>query len=170
MKLKFQNFLNERESIFILDNFKTNFDYMGKSANLKLEASIAIEKLELNENISIKNKDLKLDVQAHLDENKKLEIKECKLEFEKSVFMVDGIFAFLNDGDLLLNIDGSDASLSLFSQLLKDEEKKNLKRGDFYFNGTVKGKTFIEFPVIDFSFGFKDFELINPVTKEQLRT
>ena len=169
MKLKFQNFLNERESIFILDNFKTNFDYMGKSANLKLEASIAIEKLELNENISIKNKDLKLDVQAHLDENKELEIKKCELEFEKSVFMLDGIFNPLNDGSLVLNIDASDASLSLFSQLLKDEEKKNLKRGDFYFTGMVKGKAFIEIPLIEFSFGFKDFELINPVTKRTIK-
>jgi AsmA protein len=169
MNLKFRNFLNERESIFILDNFKTNFDYMGKNANLKLEASISIEKLELNENISIKNKDLKLDVQAHLDENKKLEIKKCELEFEKSVFRLDGIFDPLNDGDLVLNIDGSDASLSLFSQLLKDEEKKNLKRGDFYFIGTVKGKTFIEIPFIECSFGFNDFELINPVTKRTIK-
>ena len=169
MKLKFQNILNERESIFILDNFKANFNYMEKSANLKSEASLMIQKLKLNENISLKNKNLKIDVQAHLDENKKLEIKKCKLDFEDAVFNLDGVFDIVNDGELLLNIDGSDAGLGLFLQLLRKRERKNLKKGDFYFNGMVKGKTFIEFPLFDFSFGFKDFELINPITKRKIK-
>ena len=169
MKLNFQNFLNERESIFILDNFKASFDYMGKSANLKSEASLMIEKLKMNENISLKNKNLKIDVEAHLDENKKVEIKKCKLDFEDAVFNLDGVFDPVNDGELLLNIDGSDAGLGLFSQLLRKRERKNLKKGDFYIEGSVSGKTFIEFPIIDFSFNVKNVELINPTTKRKIK-
>ncbi|MCK7523656.1 MAG: hypothetical protein MZV64_41470 [Ignavibacteriales bacterium] len=46
---------------------------------------------------------------------------------------------------------------------------KNLKAGDLYFDGSVKGKTFIEFPAIEISFGLNNVELINPITKRKIK-
>jgi len=68
-----------------------------------------------------------------------------------------------------LSFKVSDEEFSLFSLLLKEEGMKKLKSGDIIFEGSVKGKTFIEFPQIDFSFGLKDVSLINPITNREIK-
>ena len=169
LKLKFQNLLQDRESSFHINNLGTSFDYRGKSASLNLIGSIFIEEIRLNENLNFHNQNLNLIIEAHLDGDHKLEIAESKLEIENSVFKFNGSFNSKNDGELSLNIDGSEASLGLFSQLLRDEGKKNLKEGEFYFKGSVNGKTFIKFPQFEVSFGLKNVKLINPVNQKTIK-
>ncbi|HEX9253501.1 MAG TPA: AsmA-like C-terminal region-containing protein, partial [Ignavibacteriaceae bacterium] len=72
-------------------------------------------------------------------------------------------------GYLDLSVKGLDEDFSLFSLLLSDEGMKNIKSGDFVFEGSVKGKTLIEFPQIEIAFGLKDVELVNPVTKRRIK-
>ena len=169
LKLKSQNLLNDRESSFVINNLEADFNYVGNEANLDLFASILIEKIRLNKELSFQNKNFSLNVSSLLNQEKGIEIKESQLEFENSVFEFNGFFNTSNEGEILLNIDGSDASFNLFSQLLKDEERKNLRKGDFLFKGSVTGKTFIESPLIDFSFDLKNVDLINPKTKRKIK-
>jgi hypothetical protein len=168
INLRFLNYPKDRQSTYLVKDMEVSFDYTGQEVNLDLITSITVENIKLNKNLSLQNKNVKLDIKLHLDKDNKLEIQAGKLEFEKSVFKFDGFFNPQNNGELLLNIDGSDASLSLFSQLLREEERKKFKKGDFHFRGTINGKTFIEFPSIDFSIDLKNIELINPVTKRKI--
>ena len=169
LHLRFKNYLKERESTFLVKNLEVRFEYKNQEAYLDLITSILVENVKLNEILSLQNRDLDLNIKLHMDKDKKLEVKEGKLELEKTVFKFDGSFNPKNDGELLLNIDGSDASLDLFSQLLREEEKKKFKKGDFYFRGTVSGKTFTEFPLIDFSIDLKNVELVNPSTNRKIK-
>ena len=169
LHLKFKNYLKKRESTFLVKNMEVYFEYKEQEANLDLITSILLENVKLNKNLSFQNKNLNLDIKLHLDKDEKLEVDEGMLKFEGTVFKFDGFFNPKNDGELLLNIDGSDASLSLFSQLLLEEERKKLNEGDFYFKGIVSGKTFTEFPLVDFSINLKNVELINPSTKRKIK-
>lgn len=169
LHLKFQNFLEDKESTFLIKNLEAGFSYTGQEANLNLITSILIEDIRLNKNLSLKNKNLNLNIRAHLDSDKKLEIQESKLEYENSVFKFNGFFNPQNDGELDLKLDGSAAGLELFSQILKQKGKDNFKKGNFYFNGSIRGKTFIQIPFMDFTFGFNNVELLNPITKREIK-
>ena len=63
----------------------------------------------------------------------------------------------------------SDKDFSIFSLFLRDDELKNIKAGDLYFDGSVRGKTFVEFPQTEISFGLKNVNLINPITKREIK-
>ena len=122
----------------------------------------------MNENNSINNQDINLDVSSHLDKQKGLLVEKGKLEIANSTFHFNGHFNPSNDGDLLLKIV-SDGSLNIFSLFVNENVAKKLTKGDFYLFGFVEGKIFSEFPLINIDFGFKDVELVNPVTSRTIK-
>ncbi len=166
--LKVTNDPDKRESSILINNFESDFDFKGTQANLNFTTSILIEKIKINENNYITNQEIDLDVLSHLEKNKGLEIEEGKLEFANSTFHFSGNFNPANEGDLSLKIE-SDGNLNIFSLFVNENVAKNLHLGEFYLIGSIEGKTFSEFPLINFDFGFKDVELNNPITKRTIK-
>ena len=166
--LKVTNDPAKRESSIRINNFNCEFDYNGKQAKLNFVTSILIEKLKINDKNNITNQEINLEVTANLDKNKGLQVKDGKLEFDNTKFLFDGHFNPSDEGDLSLKIE-SDGSLNVFSLFANENVAKNLHRGEFYFNGSIEGKIFSEFPLINFDFGFKDVELTNPITKRTIK-
>jgi len=166
--LKVTNDPDKRESSILIENFESEFDLNSSQAKLNFNTSILIEKLKVNENNYITNQEINLDVISHLDKKTGLEVEEGKLEFANSTFHFNGHFNPTNQGDLLLKIK-SDGSLNILSVFIKENVAKNINKGDFNFLGLVEGKTFSEFPLIDIDFGFKDVELINPITNRTIK-
>jgi AsmA protein len=166
--LKVTNDPDKRESSILINKFESDFDFKGTQANLNFTTSILIEKFKINEDNYITNQEIDLDVLSHLEKNKGLEIEEGKLEFANSTFHFSGHFNPSNNGDLSLKIT-SDGSLNILSLFVKENVANNLRKGDFYLFGYVEGKTFSQFPLINFDFGFKDVELINPITKRTIK-
>jgi hypothetical protein len=165
LNLKLANDVDKRESSILIKNFESKFNINDSQANLNFTTSILIEKLEVNEINSITNQEIKLDVTSHLDKNRGLQVDEGKLELANSKFLFNGHFNPSNEGDLSLKFT-SDGSLSIFSLFLKENVVKNLRKGSFDFLGLIEGKTFSEFPLINIDFGFKDVELVNPMTSK----
>ncbi len=166
--IKVTNNPDKRESSILIKNFDSAFNFKDSLANLNFTTSILIEKFKINENNYITNQKLDLNVSSHLDKKKGLQVEEGKLEFANSTFHFNGYFNPSNEGDLSLKFS-SEGGLSVFSLFMKENRVKNLKKGDFYFDGFVEGKTFSEFPLIDIAFGFKDVELVNPVTGRTIK-
>jgi hypothetical protein len=168
LAIKFQNKLRNRESSLKVKYLNSDFDYLGTEANLNLQVSVLIEKLQLTDNYYLTDKSLNLDLNSHLRDKNKVEIEKGRLEFENAIFDIDGYYDFENQGEISVNFEGSDHKLSFFSQIFKIEELESIKSGDFYFDGSVKGKTFVEFPKIKCKFGFEDVEIVNPVTSRRI--
>ena len=163
LRLKITNDPGKRESSMLIKNFDSEFDFKGSQANLNFTTSILVEKLMMNENNSITNQEITLDVSSHLDNEKGLLVEKGKLEIANSTFHFNGHFNPSDDGDLLLKIV-SDGSLNILSLFANENVAKKLTKGDFYLFGFVEGKTFSEFPLINIDFGFKDVEFVNPIT------
>lgn len=166
--LKVTNDPKKRESSILIKNFDSEFDFKGSQANLNFISTILIENLMLNENNSINNQEIKLDVSSHLQREKGIEVKDGKLEIANSTFHFNGYFNPSNEGDLLLKVV-SDGSLSILSLFVQEKVIKNLNSGEFYFFGQVQGKSFLEFPLIDVDFGLSNIELTNPLTNRIIK-
>ncbi|HEY6437851.1 MAG TPA: hypothetical protein VIY47_14770, partial [Ignavibacteriaceae bacterium] len=166
--MQLTNSPENRESSVLIKNFDSKFDFQDGKANLKFSTSILIEKFKVSESNFITNQEINLDIISNLDKQNGLQIEDGKLYFANSTFHFKGNFNPLNEGDLNLKIV-SDGSLNILSLFVNDKVAKNLNKGEFYFFGFVDGKTFTEFPLIDIDFGFKDVELVNPITNRTIK-
>ncbi len=104
LHLKITNDLGKRESSILIRNFDSEFDFKESQANLNFNTSILVEKLMMNENNSIIDQEINLDVSSHLDKQKGLLVEKGKLEIANSTFHFNGHFNPSNDGDLSLKI------------------------------------------------------------------
>ncbi len=166
--LNVTNDTKKRESNILIKNFDSKFDFKNGEVNLKLNSSILVEKLMLNESTSINNQNINLDVSSHLDKQNGLLVEKGTLEIENSTFHFNGHFNPSNEGDLVLKIV-SDGSLNILSLFVNENTAKKLNKGDFYLFGFVEGKTFSEFPLVNIDFGIKDVELVNPITSRTIK-
>ena len=166
--LNVTNDTKKRKSSILIKNLDSKFDFKNDKANLNFTSSILVEKLMLNESTSINRQDINLDVSSHLDKQNGLLVEKGTLEISNSKFHFSGHFNPSNDGDLELKIV-SDGSLSILSLFVNQNTTKNLNQGDFYLFGFVEGKTFSEFPLINIDFGFKDVQLVNPITSRTIK-
>ncbi len=141
--------------------------------------NIIVSSLNLDANIDslIKNNELLLsDQQINFESELEVDTDSVFVQLEKGSFTIgeakfsfNGIFDLQNQGYVDLSVFVSDKDFSILSLFLKDEEVKNIKSGNLFFNGSVKGKTFIEFPLTEISFGLNDVELTNPITKRKIK-
>ena len=114
----------------------------------------------------------KLNLESNLEvdtDSIYVKLEEGSFSIGEAKFLFNGVFDSKNQGFVDLSVSGSDEDFSLFTLLLKDEGIKNLKSGDIFFKGSVRGKTFVEFPAIEVSFGLNDVNLINPITKREIK-
>ena len=75
-----------------------------------------------------------------------VKLEEGSFSIGEATFLFNGIFDSKNQGYVDISVKGSDEDFSLFSLFLSEEGIKKLKSGNILINGSIKGKTFIEFP------------------------
>jgi len=168
LKVNVKNQREKKHSSILIKNFDSDLLYSGDKANFNFTTSILIEQLKIAEDKFITNKDINLKISSQLDRIKGLQIEKGKLEIENTSFLFSGNFNPADDGDLHLNIE-SDGSLNILSLFVNEDVAKNLNRGEFMMKGFIEGKVFSEFPLVDVEFGFKNVELVNPITKRKMR-
>jgi uncharacterized protein involved in outer membrane biogenesis len=94
------------------------------------------------------------------------QISQGVLKIREMVFKLNGEYDLRNDGWLDLEIDASDEDLTLLSLVVEEDILKlnldNLKKGDLFFYGFVRGKTFSQIPDAEFTFGAENFHFVMP--------
>jgi hypothetical protein len=100
------------------------------------------------------------------------ELKNGRFVFDNAKFELAGTVNVEDGGDLDLKFSGSDKDFSFFSLVLREDavlkNRENLKEGNIYFEGAVKGNISSEIPYVDFTFGMKNVKLDLPVMNNSI--
>lgn len=168
LKVNVENQLEKKRASILIKYFDSDFLYAEDKANLNFTTSIFIDQLKIAEDKFITNQEINLKIASQLDKRKGLQVNKGKIEIENTSFLFNGSFNPADDGELFLNIE-SDGSLNILSWFINEDVAKNLEQGDFILKGFIGGKVFTEFPIVEMDFGFKNVELVNPITKRQIK-
>lgn len=161
--LEFENNVFKRKSSFLVDQLKASFNHKNMMNYISLASDLRLNYYKLNNRKILKNNSLHIATDLTYDANKNLiTVDTCNMGFDGAIFDVAGLFN-VDDGDIDLQINGSDKNFSILALFMKDdfirENRKNLIKGYYFFDGIVKGKTYNEVPYIELSFGVKDVNL-----------
>jgi hypothetical protein len=169
LTLGFNNLLLNRSSSYIVNDLNASFTYREKRILSALNTDIDIENIRFPDRTYLTDKNINLSTSLSFDEEKSIvEIKPSRLLFENAQFDMEGTLGIGGEELIDIRIDGSDHDFSFFSLVLSEQGITNLERGDFYFNGTIKGSHLDDIPVFDFRFGVKDVDLLIPEVNERI--
>ncbi|RKY95362.1 MAG: hypothetical protein DRQ13_07240, partial [Ignavibacteriae bacterium] len=98
-----------------------------------------------------------------------IDVQPSHLSFDSAEFDFNGTYDIKNDEHIDFEIDGSAHDFTFFKLVLSDEGMKNLKKGNFYFHGTIKGEFSVGIPIAEFSFGVEDVNLYIPLAESSIK-
>lgn len=161
--LEFENNVFKRESSLLVDELNASFTHENNMNYVWLESDLKLNYYKLNNSTILKNNSVHIATDLIYDGNEKLiTVKPSSLGFDGATFDIAGSFN-INNGDIDIQISGSDKNFSILSLFMKEDfiygNVENLIKGNYYFNGFIKGKTYNEIPHIELSFGVKDVNL-----------
>ncbi len=153
-----------------INELQSEYSYSKNKIICSVILDAKIDSLIKNEKLMLSDQQINFETRLEIETDSIfVKMEEGSLSLGKSIFNFKGIFDSKNQGYLDLSVSGSGKDFGLHSLILKDEGIKNLMSGEALIEGSVKGKTLIEFPQIEIAFGLKDVELINPITKRKIK-
>lgn len=170
LELSLENQFKKNKILLNVNELESEFSYSQNQIICVIDFNTEIDSLIKNNEVLLTDQQINFESRIEIDTDSiYVKLDDGSFSIAETKFLFNGIFDSKNQGYVDLSFKVSDEEFSLFSLLLKEEGMKNLKSGDIVFEGSVKGKTFIEFPQIDFSFGLKDVSLINPITNREIK-
>ena len=170
LELSLENQFKKNKLLLKINKLQSDFFYSAKRIICSIILDTKIDSLIKNEKLLLSDQQINFESKLEVETDSIfVKLEEGKFSIGEAQFLFNGIFDSKDQGYLDLSVKGLDEDFSLFSLFLSDEGMKNLKSGDLLFKATVKGKTLIEFPQTEISFGLKNVELINPITKRKIK-
>jgi AsmA protein len=170
LQLGLENQFKKNRVQLRINELESEFSYSKDHIFCSINLDTKIDSLIKNEKLLLSNQQINFETRLEVETDSIfVKLEDGNFSIGEAKFLFNGIFDSKNQGYLDLSIKGLDEDFSLFFLLLSEEGMKNIKSGDFAFEGSVKGKTLIEFPQTEISFGLKNVELINPITKRKIK-
>ncbi|HSW55900.1 MAG TPA: AsmA-like C-terminal region-containing protein [Ignavibacteriaceae bacterium] len=170
LQLALENQLKKNKLQLKINELQSEFSYSENKIISSLNLDASIDSLIKNNGLLLSNQQINFESKIEVDTDSiYVKLEEGSFSIGEAKFNFNGIFDSKNQGYVDLSVFVSDKDFSIFSLFLRDDELKNIKAGDLYLDGSVKGKTLIEFPQAEISFGLKNVELINPITKRKIK-
>jgi AsmA protein len=170
LQVSLENQFKKNKVLLKINELQSEFSYSKNQLICSINLDTKIDSLIKNEKPLLSDQQINFETRLEVETDSIfVKLEEGSFSIGEAKFLFNGIFDSKNQGYLDLSIKGLDEDFSLFSLLLSDEGMKNIKSGDFVYEGSVKGKTLIEFPQTEISFGLKNVELINPITKRKIK-
>ncbi|MCW8804452.1 MAG: AsmA-like C-terminal region-containing protein [Ignavibacteriaceae bacterium] len=170
VKLIINNYLTKNKLQLQINELQSGFTYINNRIVSSLNFDTKVDSLIIRDNLLLTDEQLNFESNIEvITDSIFVKLEKGSLSVGAAKLNVYGTFDSKNEGYIDLFISIADKDFSLFSLVLRDKEIKNLKAGDFFFQGSVKGKTLVEFPQTEISFGLIDVELINPVTQRKIK-
>ena len=117
-------------------------------------------------------KDKTISITSFLNYNRTndvLKILTGTFGFEEAIFNFSGMIDFKDKGYIDLEIEGSDRDFGFSKLFLSETGLNQIKNGNIYFNGIIKGKLTEGIPVFDFSFGIEDTDIHIPSVNSEIK-
>lgn len=169
LSLRAENLLTQNKLLFNINELNSEFSYKSNQVISSLNLDINVDTLIKNNKLILADKQIKLKSKLEFDRKTSFaKLEEGIFYVDEAEFLFKGIFDPQNQGFLDLSVSGSEKDFGLFSLFVSDEGMRNLKSGGFSFECYVRGKTFIENPLIDLFIKINNAKMVNPVTKREL--
>ena len=170
IKLNIENHLKKNKLQLQINKFQSDFTYINNKILSSPSLDAKVDSLIIGDNVLLADDKLNFDSNIEvITDSILVKIKTGSLSLVFANLNVNGIFDSKNNGYINLSISASDKDFSMLSLVLSDNELKNLKTGDLLLKGSIKGKTFVEFPEAEIFFGLKNVDLVNPVTQRTIK-
>ncbi|MCU0413949.1 MAG: hypothetical protein MUE91_06045 [Ignavibacteriaceae bacterium] len=170
LQLGLENQFKKNKILLKINELQSEFSYSENKIISSLNLDASIDSLIKNNGLLLSNQQINFESRIQVDTDSiYVKLEEGSFSIGEAKFNFNGSFDSKNQGYIDLSVFVSDKDFSIFTLFLRDGELKNIKAGDLYFDGSVKGKTLIEFPAMEMFIGLKDVELINPITKRKIK-
>lgn len=159
---------------FYIVSFDASLAFGGQLDRINLNTDIVIISYSSSKTEFLNDNSISLNADMYyMEEDSVFNVKNSRLTFDGAEFIMNGSVNIKNGGDLDLKISGSDKDFSFFSLILREDallqNRKNLKEGDIYFDGILKGNVSKEIPYAEFTFGMNDVRLDLPVMNSSIK-
>ena len=170
VELRFENQLTTNKLKLYVNQLQSEFSYKNNQIISSLNFDTQVDTLIIGKRLWLNDQHINFESALEIETDSIfVKLKDGNFSIGKANFKFKGIFNSKNQGYVDLSVFVSDDDFSLFSLFLNDDQMKNLKTGSLNFKAKIKGKSFIELPEADVSFGFNNVELINPITKRKIK-
>ncbi|GMR24834.1 MAG: hypothetical protein BMS9Abin39_0103 [Ignavibacteria bacterium] len=170
LMINFENRIMNRTSSYNIKNLSSSFGYQPNLIHGSLKTGIKINSIQLADKTLLGNTKLNIETNFSFDRERLfIDVQPSHISFANTKFDFKGYYDIKNNEYVNFEINGSDQDLGFLKLVLSEEGIKNLKKGNLYFKGSIKGKSKVNIPEIEFTFGLKDAELFNPVTNRTIK-
>jgi hypothetical protein len=170
LELSSENHLKKNKILLKITELESEFSYGQNQIICSINLDLKIDSLIKNAELLLSDQQISFESKLEVDTDSiYVKLEGGSFSVGEAAFLFNGIFDSKNQGYIDLSVIASDEDFSLFSIFLSEDGMKNLNSGDLFFEAAVKGKTFVEFPTIDMSFGLKNVDLINQITKREIK-
>lgn len=170
LELNLENQFKKNKVLLKINELQSEFAYSKNQIICSISFDTQIDSLIKNDELLLTDKPITFESNLEVETDSIfIKLDDGRFSIGEAKFLFNGIYDSKNQGNIDLSFKASDEDFSLFSLFLSDEGIKNLKSGNVYLEGTVVGKTLIEFPAVDIKFGLNDVDLINPITKREIK-
>lgn len=170
ISLRVENKITLNKLLLKLNSMNSDFTYNLSKMTANILADTFLDSLIINDKSVLSQKKIVLSTLFEIDiKSTLINFYEGECTYEAANLSFSGSFDLQNKGYLDLKLQGIDDDLSLLTLFLSDEGLRNVQKGKLNFSSTIKGKTVSELPGVNISFGLKDIDLTNPITKRQIK-
>jgi hypothetical protein len=133
--------------------------FIESSANLNMY----VNELKLSEKNIFKNIAIGLQTRLIFDREKQtLSFDPSEFNINNAQLKMEGTIDYKDTTNIDIKLNGTDKDLSLLNLYLTRSGLKNIRQGDIYFNGSMKGSFQKGIPNINFYFGIKNLTIRIP--------
>lgn len=152
----------------------SGFKYIDTFIDNHLEANFEIRDMKVPGLGFFKKKHFHISSDLHYNMQKNfLEIRPSKFEMEGGLFEAEGSVDLAKNAYLDIKVKGRKPDFKLITSFAPDYVYERLQsyknEGDVYFTGKIVGATIDDNPKIDFKFGCKNANFINPNSSKSLK-
>ncbi len=161
---------NSVSYFYEIPSLKASLNYWPDTIKCSLNADLILRKVKITDGLILEDKKVVLGTSFALGrKTNKLIIEPSRLMFEKSSFTIEGSLGLDKNGFINLGVKGDDRDFRILDLFLTNAGIENIRNGDLFFEGTIKGKLYSGIPMIDCSFGFNEVEIQIPNTNKSIR-
>ncbi len=160
---------NQKYSDYKIQSLNASLNYWPDTIKCFLSSDVIIDKAMFNNGLALKNKHIHIETSLVFDRNsRRVIIEPSSFSFDRANFSTEGYIDLPDDGFIDLVVKGNDRDFSVLNLFLTSTGVKNIKQGDLYFNGTVKGRLSKGIPRMECSFGINDVKIQIPNTNHSI--
>lgn len=159
---------NQKQT-FKITKSRASLKYVADSIECIVSTDFFIERIELNENVSIEQEKLSIDLDLYYDRKKEeINIFRSDIAFRSAQFYANGRIHLKESALVDISFEVNDQELQFTKLFLTSEGIDNIKAGELFLNGKIHGSSGDNTPVLECYFGAKNLTIQLPNSSERM--